>query len=287
MNEAKIEIKARVNPHQAQNLSLISTRGVIAVVLVLFVAMAAAVSASAQSLDTAQAVLDRMRENITRIEDLDAVLVVETYDDGEVKMTQRLRLSLLQPNRMRQEYLEPDYLAGNLTLIVGDDMWIYIAAADTWYRKDLADLSAAEQPWLIFRQFLREVDDEFDDYAFALLDEDEPADRSSGQAEILDPYQLVGVSSSENATYGRIELWVDPQTFVPIRRLLYDVDDHLLVELRILDVELVAEATYLARDMAAYDETGERKSVIHYETLTVDGGLDPALFVAAQEGADD
>ncbi|MBN1859010.1 outer membrane lipoprotein-sorting protein [Candidatus Bipolaricaulota bacterium] len=260
---------------------------------VFIVMIAVGLSTAAQTLDSAQDVLDRMRENATRIEDLDAILVVETYDGSELRMTQRLRLSLLQPDKMRQEYLEPDYLAGNLTRIIGNEMWIYIAAADTWYRRELGDLSAAEQPWLIFRQFLRGVESEFDNYAFDLSAGDEGQNPSQDrnqeqdQESASEPYHLVGTPSSEDAVYGRIELWVDPQTFVPTHRRLYDVDANLLVELRILDVELVADSTYLARTMATYDETGERKSVIHYETLVVNGGLDPTLFARTPEDGDD
>ena len=241
--------------------------------LVALVGMAAA----AQPLDTADAVLERMDENTNGLEDLDAFLTIETYEDGTVKLTQRLRLSLLQPDRMRQEYLAPDYLAGNLTLTVGDDMWIYIAAADTWYEKDLSDLSSAEQPWLAFRRFLRDVDDELVDYAFDLVGIEESA------------YHLVGVPTIDDAAYGRIELWVDPDSFVPVRRLLYDVDGNLLVELRISDIEQVAESTYLARTMETYDEAGVLQSVIHYDELIVNDGLDPALFERdpqAREGED-
>jgi outer membrane lipoprotein-sorting protein len=238
---------------------------------ILLVLAVAGIAAAAQPIDTADGVIERMRENLYRIEDLDATITVETYADGEGDLSERLRLSLLQPDRMRQEYLAPDYLAGNLTLIVGDAMWIYIAAADTWYEKDLSELSTAEQPWLVFRQFLRGVKDEFEDYAF-VLEGDAP-----GQ------YHLIGTSTTDDAAYGRIELWVDPETFVPTRRLLYDVDGNLLVELRILDVEQVAESTYLARTMETYDETGARKSVIHYDSLVVNGGLDPVLFAPPAE----
>lgn len=222
--------------------------------------------ATAQPIDTADSVLNRMDENIHGLEDLDALLTIETYKDGSVDTTQRLRLSLLQPNRMRQEYLAPDYLAGNLTLITGDDMWTYIAATDTWYENDLSMLSPAEQPWLAFRQFLRDVEDELNDYDFDLRDDDP------------DRYHLIGDPATDDATYGRVEMWMDPETFVPTKRLLYDVDGNLLVELRILDIEQVGKSTYLARTMETYDKNGRLKSVIHYDELTVNGGLDPALF---------
>ena len=236
----------------------------IALTLALLLALVG--TAAGQTLDTADAVLDRMDANTHGMEDLDAVLTIETYKDGAVHLTQRLRLSLLQPDRMRQEYLAPDYLAGNLTLTVGDDMWIYIAAVGEWYEKDLSELSSAEQPWLAFRRFLRDVDDELEDYAFNLVGFDDGA------------YHLVGTPTVDDATYGRIAMWTDAEVFVPVRRLLYDVEGNLLVELRILDIVQVAESTHLARTMETYDEAGVLQSVIHYDELTVNGGLDPALF---------
>ena len=231
--------------------------------------------AMAQPIETADDVLDRMKGNTQAIEDLDALLTVQIYVDGEMSLTQRIRLSLLQPDGMRQEYLEPDYLAGNLSLVTGDDMWIYIAAIKTWYEKDLSELSSAEQPWLVFRQFLRGVQDEFADYAFELL-------RTEGNV-----YHLQGMASTDDAVYGGIELWIDSQTFVPNRRRLFDVDGNLLVDVHILEVEQIAESTFLARTLETYDENGELKSIIHYDSISVNSGLDLELFVRTEESADE
>ena len=229
----------------------------------------------AQPIETGDDVIAQLRQNAQRIEDMEAIIVVETFEDGEVSLTQRLQLSLLQPDRMRQAYLEPEYLAGNLTLIVGDTMWIYIAAADTWFEKDLSELSAAEQPWLVFRQFLRDAEDEFADYRFEL----QPSEAGV--------FYLVGSPTSDEAAYGEIQLWVDPETFVPTRRRLFDVDGDLLVDLHILEVEQVGESTYVARLMETYDEEGTLASVIRYEELTVDGGIEPTLFERPVEDDDE
>ena len=231
--------------------------------------------AAGQTLETADDVLDHMKANTQAIEDLDATLTVEAYTDGEVSLTQTIRLTLLQPDRMRQEYLAPDYLAGNMTLVSGELMWIYITAIDTWYEKDLTELSTAEQPWLVFRQFLRGVQNEFDDYTFELFS-------AEGNE-----YYLQGTASTDDAVYGRIELWVNAETFVPNKRILYDVEDNLLVELRILEVEQIDGVIYLARAMETYDETGELRSAIHYDSIVVNSGLDPELFVRTEEAVDE
>ena len=231
-----------------------------------------ATGAAAQEPLTADAIVARMRANATAVEDFEAHLTVQTYDGGAVKLTQELRLSLLQPDKMRQEYLSPDYLAGNLTVIVGDAMWTYIAAIETWFSKDLSLLSDAEQPWLAFRQVLRHVQDELWAYDFELLD-------SEGV------YHLRGTGTSAEAVYGAIEIWVDPDTFVPRRRLLYDTDRNLLVDARILDVVEVVAGVFVARRLETYDEAGALRSTIVYDSVSVNQGLAPALFAVPEEAS--
>jgi len=232
-----------------------------------------ALGAAAQTPLTAGDVLARMRANTTAVEDFDAHLTVRTYLDGEVKLTQELRLSLLQPDKMRQEYLSPDYLAGNLTIIVGDAMWTYIAASGTWYSKDLSLLSDAEQPWLAFRQLLRDAQDELENYTFSIVGIEDSA------------YHLRGTGESADAVYGAIELWVDPDTFVPRRRLLYDTDENLLVDARVLDVEETAAGVFVARRVETYDEAGTLRNTIDYDSVTTNRGLDPTLFAVPEEAS--
>jgi outer membrane lipoprotein-sorting protein len=224
-----------------------------------------------ERLSSAQAVLDAMKEKTQAIETLDARITITTYNSlGKVGLVQRMRVSLLQPDSMRQEYIEPDFFAGNLTLIVGKKLWIYIAANTTWYSKDLSDLSPGEEPWLLFRQILRGVRDELDDYDFQLL-----ADETTA-------YHLIGKAATSDATYGTIEVWVDPDLFVPTRRLVYDVDDRLLVDGRLLEIDVVDGVAPLAQRIETYDETGALKNVIQYDSLVLNGGLDPALFEPPQ-----
>jgi outer membrane lipoprotein-sorting protein len=256
------------------------TRRINRTIFFLLCVVVVSIVTTAQTIETADDVLDRMKANVQSVEDLDAYLTVETYDEGEVSLTQRIRLSLLQPDRMRQEYLEPDYLAGNLSLVIGDVMWIFIAAIDTWYEKDLAELSTAEQPWLVFRQYLRGVQDEFADYSFELRSSEGDADHQG------DVYFLQGTALTDDAVYGRIDLWVNSQTFVPNKRILYDVDGNLLVELRIQEVVELAESVFMATALENYDEMGELKSVIHYDSILVGSGLDPELFIRAEEAPD-
>lgn len=218
-------------------------------------------------LPAADEILDRMEANTAAIEDLDATITIRTYRDGEVSLTQTMRLSLLQPDKMRQEYVEPDYLAGNLTIIVGDAMWMYIAVVDQWIEKDLSELSPAEQPWLLFRNMLRDVRSDLDDYAFASVEDTES-----------DAYHIQGSPANDEAIYGRIDLWVDAETFVPVRRMLYDVDGELLVDAHILDVARVDDVANLPLRIEAYDAEGILQNVIVYEEVTLNQGIDEALF---------
>ncbi len=248
------------------------TKTVRTATVVLFAVLMAAVSAYAAGALTATDIIDRMDNVVAGLNDLAATITVQTYKGGAVSLTQRMRLALEQPDKMRLEYLAPEYLAGNVTLIVGDRMWMYIAALGKWFEKDLSALSPAEQPWLMFRNILRGVRSELDDYTFTRL-EDEG-----------DAYHIRGLPANKAAVYGRIDLWVDPRTFVPVRRTLYDMDGDLLVDARFLDATAVADGVTLPLRIETYNGDGELMSVISYGKVAVNAGLSESLFVPPGKG---
>jgi len=229
----------------------------------------------AQTLDSAEAVLDAIERSVDPIEDYAATIVVDTYsDEGEITLTQRIDLALLQPDKMTQVFREPEYLAGNRTVIVGDSMWMYISAIDTWYTKDLSELSTAEQPWLFFRQVLRDSDSEFSDYSFDLLSFENEA------------YFLRGAAITDDAAYGTVELWVPEETLLPVRRRLYDIDGALLVDVQIAEVQRIGGIAYVAVRVETFDDAGSLRSVIRYEDVRLNQGLDPAWFAPPDSEAD-
>ncbi|MCX6092311.1 MAG: outer membrane lipoprotein-sorting protein, partial [Candidatus Bipolaricaulota bacterium] len=123
------------------------------------------------------------------------------------------------------------------------------------------------------RQLLRNVQDELANYAFTVVGMEGGA------------YHLRGTGESKDAVYGAIELWVDPDTFVPRRRLLYDTDGNLLVDARVLDVEEIAPSVFVARRVEMYDEAGILKNTIVYDSVTINQGLDPELFAVPEEAS--
>lgn len=240
------------------------------VIIILVLIVVACLGYGAGSL-TASDILDRMNGAVDGLEDLNAVISVQTYKDGEVSLTQQMRLTLKQPDMMRIEYLKPEYLAGNVTLIVGKKMWMYIAAIDKWLSKDLSKLASAEQPWLMFRNILRGVRSILDDYKFTRIDEEG------------DAYHIRGLPNNDNAVYGRIDLWVNSKTFVPVRRVLYDVDGNLLVDARFLDATVIDDVLTLPLRVKTYNADGELKNVIAYEEIAVNTGVPEALFQPPEE----
>ena len=234
-------------------------------IILLLLVVVAFVGYGAGSL-TASDILDRMSTAVDGLSDLNAVISVQTYKDGEVSLTQQMRLTLAQPDKMRLEYLKPEYLAGNVTLVVGEKMWMYIAVTDQWFDKDLSNLSSAQQPWLMFRNILRGVRSMLDDYKFARIDEEG------------DVYHIRGIPASDAAVYGRIDLWVDPETFVPVRRTLYDMDGNLLVDAHFLNVTAVAKGVVLPLTIKTYDAEGKLASVVSYAQITVNAGVPDDLF---------
>ena len=208
-----------------------------------------------------------MQENTLSLEDLAAALTIQTYRDGKVVLTQTMSIALKQPDRMRQEYLAPEYLAGNVSIIVGDAMSVYIAASNQWYEKDLASLSPSEQPWILFRNMLRGVRNQFDDYTFATAGDADPAQ-----------YHLVGIPETSSAIYGRIELWLDATSYFPRRWVLYDTDGNFLVESRFLEPTQFSDRAIIPLRIEAYRADGTLQNVITYDQVVVNSGLSDSLF---------
>ncbi len=253
---------------------IVHTRTVMvpAICLALVIWLASAVVGTAASL-TADEIIDQMRANTAKIEDMTATITLETYKDGAVSLTQSMELILQQPNKMRQQYLSPDYLAGNATVIVGDTMWIYIAVTDQWIKKDLSTMSPAQQPWVMFRDILTGVRSELDDYTFVRVDDD-----SEGDA-----YHISGTPADEGATYGRIDMWVDRSTFVPVRRTLHDVDGNFLVDARFLDTTKVDDIVTMPLRVETYDSDGVLQNVVTYSKIVLNSGVSETAFTVPED----
>ena len=252
------------------------TYTVLQIVLILIALTVVCPNAIAAPSLIATEILNSLQSATDPIEDLTATITIQIYKDGDVSFTQQMQLMLKQPDKMRQEYIEPDYLAGNITLVVGDVMWIYIAVTNQWLKKDLADLSPAEQPWLMFRNILSGVRSELDDYTFVRIDDDEESD----------VYHIRGTPANDAAVYGRLDLWVDAATFSPVRRLLYDTDGNLLVDARFLDETLVDDVATMPLRIEAYNADGELRNIITYTKITLNTGASDEEFALPEEDND-
>jgi outer membrane lipoprotein-sorting protein len=228
-------------------------------------------SAALGQLPLPDEVLDHMEAVMGGFSDLEARLSIVHFREGQPDLQQEVKLYLLQQDKLRLEYLSPDYLAGNVSLAVGDSFWVYIAAADTWYEKDLSELSPSQQPWIMFRALLRSVRSEYREYSYQV--------KADGGLLLL-----TGTPTEEGAVYGRIELWVDPENWLPVRRKLYDVDGKFLAEARFLQHTEVAPGMWLPLKVEVYDEEGKLVSEVSYLEVKVDVGVPESLF-APPEGS--
>ena len=249
---------------------------VLQISILLIVVTLVGANAVATSFLTAPEIVSRLESVTDPIEDLTATIMIQTYKNGDVSFAQQMRLTLKQPNKMKQEYLAPDYLAGNVTLVVGNTMWVYIAVTEQWLKKDLADLSAAEQPWLMFRNILSGVRSDLDDYAFTRIDDSEAGD----------VYHIRGTPANNAAMYGRLDLWINSETFTPARRLLYDMDGQLLVDARFLNETLVDDAVTMPLRIETYNADGDLRNVITYTKITLNTGVSDEVFTFPRESND-
>ncbi len=222
---------------------------------------------------TADEIIDRMRANTAKIEDMSATITIEIYRDGAVSLTQSMELILQQPDKMRQQYLSPDYLAGNAAVIVGDTMWIYTAVTDQWTKKDLSTMSPAQQPWMMFRNILSGVRSELDDYTFVRVDAD-----SEG-----DTYHISGTPADADAAYGRIDMWIDRNAFVPVRRTLRDTDGNFLVDARFLDATSIDNIVTMPLKIETYNSDEVLQNAITYSKISLNAGVADTVFAVPED----
>jgi outer membrane lipoprotein-sorting protein len=226
---------------------------------------------TAEWIPSADEMLDHMDAVMGNFSDLEARLSIVHYRDGKPDLQQEVKLYLLQPDKLRLEYLSPEYLAGNMSLAVGNRYWIYIAAADTWYEKDLSELSPSQQPWIMFRSLLKGVRSEYWEYSYEV--------REDGGLLLL-----VGLPTEVGAVYGKIELWLDPKNWLPVKRKLYDADGAFLNEARFLQHTEVAPSVWLPLKVEVYDGEGKLVCELSYLEVRVDSGVPESLF-ASPEGS--
>ena len=125
----------------------------------------------------------------------------------------------------------------------------------------------------MFRNILHGVRSELDDYTFTRVEEES------------DAYHIRGLPADDAAVYGMIDMWVDKGAFVPVRRILYDMDENLLVDARFLDATTVDGVTLPLR-IETYTGSGELANVISYVKIAVNEDIPDGLFDSPEGSGD-
>jgi outer membrane lipoprotein-sorting protein len=150
-----------------------------------------------------------------------------TYYIGDQTQESELQILQKKPNMIKTVIIEPEEEAGSVAVSDGEFMWTYDPKTNTVMKMELPETPAeGEMDYVGFiSTFLNETE-------VSLIGIEEVDQRSS--------YVLEAIPKEEESAQliDRFKLWVDKETWMPLRYEMYDSTGNLAIELEIRDLEI-------------------------------------------------
>lgn len=150
-----------------------------------------------------------------------------TYYIGNQTQESELQILQKKPDMIKTFIIEPEEEAGSIAVSDGEFMWTYDPKTNTVMKMELPETPAeGEMDYVGFiSTFLNETE-------VSLLGIEEVDQRSA--------YVLEAIPKEEESIQliDRFKLWVDKETWMPLRYEMYDSTGNLAIELEIRDLEI-------------------------------------------------
>ncbi|MDY9926869.1 outer membrane lipoprotein-sorting protein [Methanosarcina sp.] len=176
---------------------------------------------------SAEEIAEHMQEKEDSIQDNSYTMQMTSYF-GEKTRESEVRILQKKPNKSKTVSIKPEEEAGTIVVSDGEFMWTYDPKTNTVMKMELPDTP-----------ILGEID--YVGIISALLNE---TDVSRIGMEEIDgrPAYLLETSPKEEGEgiqlVDRVKLWVDKETWMPLRYEMYDSSGDLMMELEIHDLEI-------------------------------------------------
>jgi outer membrane lipoprotein-sorting protein len=194
--------------------------------LLLLLVSALFVSGCTEELN-AEKIAEQMQEKEASIQDYSYTMHMASHF-GEQTLESEARVLQKKPDRMKTVTMEPEEEAGAIVVLDGEVMWTYDPKTNTVMKMEMPDTPVlGEMDYAgIIGEFLNETD-------VSLLGMEEIDGRSSYVLEANPKEDGEGIQLVEG-----MKLWVDKETWMPLRYEMYDSDGGLMIELEIHDLEV-------------------------------------------------
>jgi len=197
--------------------------------LMLLLVSALFVSGCTEEELSAEEIAAQMQEKEASVQDYSYTMHVTSYI-GE--QTQESELLILQkkPNKAKTVSIEPEEDAGTFMVSDGEFMWTYAPKTNTVMKMEMPETPAAGE-----MDYIRIIGDFLNETDVSLLGVEEIDGRSAYLLETSPKEE-----EEENLFVEGVKIWIDKETWMPLRYEMYDSSGDMMIKIEIRDLEVNA-----------------------------------------------
>lgn len=173
---------------------------------------------------SAEQIAQKMKEKHDSIKDFSATMILSSSFGGSAE-TVKVKIMNKMPGMSRLEYLEPAEIAGQVVVSDGRTFWTYDPNKNEVTKMDMPEISLTfEQDYTkSIRELLNQTDISYNGM-----------DKFDGR----NVYLITATSRNGSIWMGmRFSLWVDSETWMPLKMDTFDKNDKLLTSVEYRDVK--------------------------------------------------
>ncbi|WP_440946767.1 outer membrane lipoprotein-sorting protein [Methanosarcina sp. T3] len=176
---------------------------------------------------SAEEIAEQMQEKEASIQDYSYTMQITSYIGNQ---TQESEIQVLQkkPNKSKTISIEPEEEAGTTVVSDGEFMWTYDPKTNTVIKMEMPDT-----PILGEMDYAEVIDEFLNETDVSLLGVKEIDGRPTYLLETSPKGEEEGFKLADG-----MRIWVDKETWMPLRYEMYDSDGDLVIELEIRDLEI-------------------------------------------------
>ncbi|AKB23778.1 hypothetical protein MSMTP_0309 [Methanosarcina sp. MTP4] len=176
---------------------------------------------------SAEEIAEQMQEKESSIQDYSYTMHITSHF-GEQTLENEILTLQKKPNKVKTIAIKPEEEAGTMVVSDGEVMWTYDPKTNTVMKMEMPDTPVlGEMDYAgIIGEFLNETD-------VSLLGMEEIDGRSAYLLETSPKGDGEGIQLVDG-----MKLWVDKETWMPLRYEMYDSDGSLMIELEIRDLKV-------------------------------------------------
>lgn len=194
--------------------------------LIILISLALFASGCEEKL-SAEEIATKMQEKGESLEDYSCIMYTATYVEGEKVQENGERIMYKKPNMMKSWIIEQgkEEVA---SVSDGEFLWSYDAGTNT-----VTKIKLPEKPLINESDYLGLIEDFLNKTNVSLLGVEEVDGRNAYVLEAEPEAEKEGYS-----LFSRTKMWVDRDTWMPLRNEMYDSKGNLVIETEMSDLEL-------------------------------------------------